>query len=321
MISWKTRLPPALRNPLRRFLVRVMETSNLRAGNDFSWLLRESYWRADLQALDEACARGSDEAAWRPLIERLPLEIFLLLLFTRQTEWPNIARRFPSLPAAGLQETYTSKVNQGHLATLAWFVPAVVQRYQAGGRRIEEATALDIGCGWGRFLRAFWRYIPGSQLYGMDISPDILKSCDECGVPGRRLLPGGLATPEMRRRFSLIYAYSVFTHLAEATHLELLARLREVVTDDGLVALTIRPRAFWDLLQVQWPQRAATWAELDKTHQSSGYGFTGHAGPTTYGEASIDRSYIERSWKDWQVEGFGFVPGEAYQIVVWLRPR
>lgn len=321
MIGWKSRMPVALRHRLRRLLVRTLDTHNLRASTDFSWLLKESYWRAELEALDHACERSADEAAWRPLIEKLPLEIFLLLLFTGQTEWPNIARRFPSLPSSGLQEQYTSKFNQGHLATLTWFVPAVVQRYEAGGRRIGAATALDVGCGWGRFMRAFWRYLPGSQLYGMDISPDILESCADCKVPGQRFLADGLAAPEMRRRFSLIYSYSVFTHLAEATHLELLARLRQVVTDDGLVALTIRPRAFWDLLQVQWAGQAATWARLGKMHDTSGYGFTGHAGRPTYGEASIDRSYIERSWKNWHAEGFSFVPDEPYQIVVWLRPR
>jgi SAM-dependent methyltransferase len=48
-------------------------------------------------------------------------------------------------------------------------------------------------------------------------------------------------------KFDLIYAFSVFTHLAEKTSKVVLSACRRSLKDDGLLALTIRPAAYWDV--------------------------------------------------------------------------
>jgi hypothetical protein len=320
MNSWRSLVPEAVKRRLRLLLTQAATRSDAQARAEICRLLQESYWRKELLALDEACRAAVDEAALRPLIEALPLELFLLLVFTRQTAWPNIARCFPSLPPADLQKRFTSRSDQGHLNTVSWFVASLVERYERQGGRIKDATVLDVGCGWGRFMRAFWRYVPADRLHGMDVDSEILKSCDEHRVPGRRYLGPGLAVPGMPSSFSLIYAYSVFTHLDQKTHLDLLARLRDVVTDDGLVILTIRSASYWDRLMIDRSAQTDLWCKLKNDHRRNGYAFAPHPGHPTFGETSIDPAYIERSWKGWRVEEFGFVPDEAHQIIAWLRP-
>jgi predicted TPR repeat methyltransferase len=312
--------PEAIKSRLRPLMVLAARRRDAQTAADLSSLLQESYWREELQALDHACRVSAAEAALRPLIEALPLELFLLLVFTRQTAWPNIARWFPSLPSAELQERFTGRSNQAHLNTVNWFVAAVAERYERQGGRINDATVLDVGCGWGRFMRAFWRYVPADRLHGMDVNGEILKSCDEHRVPGRRYLGPGFSAPEIPSSFSLIYAYSVFTHLEEQTHLELLAQLRNVITDNGLLVLTIRADSYWNRLMIARPAQADRWRKLKNDHRQHGYAFGAHGGRPTFGETSIDPGYIDKFWSGWRVEGFGYVPAEPYQIVVWLRP-
>ena len=144
----------AIKSRLRPLMVVAARWREAQTGEDLSSLLQESYWREELQALDHACRVSAAEAVLRPLIEALPLELFLLLVFTQQTAWPNIARCFPSLPSAELQERFTGRSNQAHLNTVNWFVAAVVERYERRGGRIDDATVLDVGCGWGRFMLA-----------------------------------------------------------------------------------------------------------------------------------------------------------------------
>jgi len=318
MRAWRALVPERIKRRLRHLLIEGSGPSG--AAAEISWLLQESYWKKELHALDQACRVTVEDAALRPLIEALPLELFLLLTFTRQSVWPNIALRFPTLPPAQLQERFTSRSDRAHLQTVNWFVAAIVGRYEAQCGPIKNATVLDVGCGWGRFMRAFWRYVPEGQLHGMDVDSEILRSCDEHRVPGQRFLSPALSAPEMRRRFSLIYAYSVFTHLDQKTQLDLLAQLRQAVTDDGLMVLTVRPESYWDRLMVDRPRQADLWRRLKEDHRHHGYAFAPHGGRPTFGETSIDRRYIEKFWTGWQLEGFGYVPDEPYQMVVWLRP-
>jgi hypothetical protein len=72
--------------------------------------------------------------------------------------------------------------------------------------------------------------------------------------------------------------------------------------------------------QVAAPSTVDACNDLRRCHgpdRRDGHAFAPHAGRPTFGGASIDRRYIETSWRSWRLEGFGYVPDERHQIVVW----
>lgn len=123
------------------------------------------------------------------------------------------------------------------------------------------------------------------------------------------------------RKFDLIYAFSVFTHLSEKTAAKVLQTLRGYIVDNGMLAITIRPKEYWLL-----KQRAAVSSEMLQMHEEKGFAFTPHNhanvandGDITYGDTSISLAYME-SLPGWKVMSVEHSSTDSYQISIFLKP-
>jgi SAM-dependent methyltransferase len=118
---------------------------------------------------------------------------------------------------------------------------------------------LDFGCGAGRTLRHLLD--TGAELHG----------CDVHG-PSVDWLAGHLSPPLHVHRndelpplpyadglFDLVYALSVFTHLAD-TWEEWLVELRRVLAPDGLLVATFLNERSWDLFEATGPRPQVQWS-------------------------------------------------------------
>src|SRR5262249_36374105 len=92
---------------------------------------------------------------------------------------------------------------------------------------------LDWGCGCGRVLR-HWSQLSRTRVYGCDIDPRMIEWC-------RANLPFASVTvteldpplPYADDSFDLIYAFSVFTHLAEELQHAWMGECRRVLSPGG----------------------------------------------------------------------------------------
>jgi SAM-dependent methyltransferase len=103
-----------------------------------------------------------------------------------------------------------------------------------GGSSIEELGALlDWGCGCGRIIR-HWSELPQTRVYGCDIDPKMVDWCNAhlrfADVTVNRLSP---PLPYPSSTFDLVYAFSVFTHLAEDLQHSWIAECRRVLKPGG----------------------------------------------------------------------------------------
>ncbi len=100
-------------------------------------------------------------------------------------------------------------------------------------------SILDFGCGCGRILR-FWNKLQGPKIHGSDYNRTLVRWC-------RNHLPFGefrtnklfppLDYPDAA--FGLIYAISVFTHLAEGLQIPWMKELRRICRPGGFVLFTV----------------------------------------------------------------------------------
>ncbi len=106
-----------------------------------------------------------------------------------------------------------------------------------------STEVLDFGCGCGRLLQCFARYTDRCRLTGADVDEQAIAWCRsafdfaEFGV-----LPQASPSDFETARFDVIYAYSVFSHLPEASHRAWLEELHRIAKPGAVLVLTTMGR-------------------------------------------------------------------------------
>jgi SAM-dependent methyltransferase len=118
---------------------------------------------------------------------------------------------------------------------------------RAGGRDPAQLrSVLDFGCGPGRVLPHFARLAPAAACVGCDVD----EAAIDWAARHQRGLGWSLTSfypplPYAARRFDLVYAISVFSHLDRAVAAMWLAELHRVLVPGGLALLSVHgPHAF-----------------------------------------------------------------------------
>jgi SAM-dependent methyltransferase len=256
------------------------------------------------------------------LFRDVPLDAFGDLSLDVPTQFPNLRAFLPSMPPANVQVNWTGDHGTALLQVSLAFVKTLVEHYEAiTGRSIGDATVLDFGCGWGRLIRLLYKYVPHEQIYAVDPWDESIALCREHGVKAHLAqsdyVPRSLP---FARRFDLIYAYSVFTHLSEKTTHIALRTLRDHISDSGLLVLTIRPKEHWH------PCHPGAVAEaMIQRHDEKGFAFVPANripidGDITYGDTSISLDYFSGHFPQWKLVRVDSAFVDPYQVLLFLQP-
>ncbi len=257
------------------------------------------------------------------LLRNIPLDAFGHLLLDVPPEFPDLKAFFPSMPPAAVQDTWTGNQGISLLRQSTAFVRTLVSGYEAiTGHAIEDATVLDYGCGWGRLIRLLYKYVAHEQIYAVDPSDTAIELCREHGVKAHLALSEYLPRSlPFARRFDLIYAFSVFTHLSEKTAHIVLSTLRDHIADTGVLVLTIRPKEYW----YQRDSPGATAAAMIETHDETGFAFIPHNrlpidGDITFGETSISLGYFGARFPQWKLARVDYNLIDVNQVILFFQP-
>jgi SAM-dependent methyltransferase len=247
---------------------------------------------------------------------------------------------FPGFPSAQLQAQFVGSSFEGALNEAGKFYSDAKRLYieQAGEQLSSLTRILDFGVGWGRIIRFFWRDVGESNLFGVDVDPDILDVCKETKVPGNfsKIQPlGYLPFPD--GYFDFVFAYSVFTHLAENTHLHWMNEIKRVLRPNGIFVGTIEPRRFIDFIANIPEDTPSNWHKSLRNHAidlASLYEIFDNGDlvylPTGggkfrdasfYGDAIVPIKYIQRKWIDFDVCKYIDDPKEYWQALFCAKRK
>lgn len=255
-----------------------------------------------------------------------PVDVVGALLMGIPPDYPTLRKYLPRMSSAEVQTHWTGSHGLPLLLQSTAFVRAIrdgFHRYT--GQPLEGHPVLDYGCGWGRLLRLMLAFAGPENLFGCDPWHKSLEVCDgdhiRANVALSDYLPNELPFPG--KKFSLIYAFSVFTHLSERATSAALSACRKHINEDGLMAITVRPPSYWD----RDPVVAGTSRveQLKRAHAEVGFAFTPHDreaidGDITYGDTSISLDYMRQHWTDWKVVGSDRIIQDPTQTIVFLKP-
>jgi SAM-dependent methyltransferase len=283
----------------------------------------------DILTAIEADSTLSNRTAVVTALRRAGLDDFASVLWTiPNPAYPRISALLPSMVSDEIQKAWTGASGDILIRGTSAFVRAVVAQYvRLTGRILGEGRVLDFGCGYGRIARLMYYFSDPNQVFGVDPWDKSIALCRGHNMGENFVqsdyLPIDLPLPGTA--FSLVYAFSVFTHLSEKATLLCLRTLRSYISPDGLLVITIRPIEYWSFACRQLGREKSATDELERRHRTSGFAFDPHRrapieGEVTYGDTSMTLDWLESHACGWRVECIDRSLEDPLQIYVFLRP-
>jgi SAM-dependent methyltransferase len=293
------------------------------------WL---SLFEEPLRELDAACEREGLGAL--PRFRVLDDDLWTVLLTRSYERYPHIRELMPLLPSADLQLRWNGAVGLELLTQGKVFHRRAREGLARHGHgRLDDSAVLDFGCGWGRLTRFFIREVPEGSLFGCDPVESILDFCRTSGIPAEFARCD--ARPErlpFERRFDLVVAFSVFTHLSEAAHLACLRAIHGALAPGGLLIATIRPPAYLTGHELGRDLLPDLGADPITALSVPRYLFSPHpaepehpqyqGGEMDYGEAVISLPYVRQRWSElFELLDVALLTEDMHQVALTLRRR
>lgn len=168
-------------------------------------------------------------------------------------EWLDTLKRsllesvegLPAWPSSELQNIFVGASGLRALEEAFLFYQVIRDSYGVFGK---SSQILDFGVGWGRILRCFYKDVSVENLHGVDVDPIVIAEAERIGVKGDlRLVCNDGELPFQSCSMDVVYAFSVFSHLSEASAKHWLIEIMRVLKQGGLLVFTSTNFAFLDL--------------------------------------------------------------------------
>ncbi len=280
-----------------------------------------------IQEIETDANISTREKAVRALAAKLGLDDFgAFLMRMPSPDYPKLSCLLPAMASNEVQDSWTGQHGHELLKKTATFVRSLSYNdARLTGASLNDATVLDFGCGWGRIARLIWYFTAPSNVVGVDPWEASIAECRTAGMGDMfvrsEYLPVRL--PVGDRKFSIAYAFSVFTHLSKEAALAAFAALRAAVKDGGILLITIRPVEYWELRNRMYG--AYDFQAQISAHERDGFSFYPLAGSVgtdrevTYGDTIMTLEWIADNVPGWRYVMLDRSLEDEYQIYVYLR--
>lgn len=278
----------------------------------------------------EQAASGGDLDGVLAILRELSLDDFgVVLLQMPLAELPALSGLLPKMADEQVQRNWTGDAGYPLLRQTLTFVRSASVRYQQlTGRSLQDASILDFGCGYGRIMRLMAFFSSPRDIWGVDPWDQSISICRQDRMFGNLAISDYLprTLPVGTRKFDLIYAFSIFTHLSERTTRLALATLGDYLSEDGLLVVTIRPREYWQHvgdMQPVGPEKNR-WLDQLRHHDETGFAFVPHdrapiEGEVTYGDTSFTLDWLAAAAPGLRIKGYDHSIDDPLQIIVYLQ--
>lgn len=175
-----------------------------------------------------------------------PEYLSLLIKSTKRPIYRGV--KLPGSPEDTVQRQFVGSFGEQALRGGYNFYQCVKKYCVALENPIKNGTRiLDFGCGWGRIIRFFFKDTGCENLFGVDVDPNMIDFCSKemhCG--SYFLVNSGPPSVFQDGSIDVIYAFSVFSHLAESTAINWISEFSRILKPGGILVATTRDKPFLD---------------------------------------------------------------------------
>jgi SAM-dependent methyltransferase len=142
----------------------------------------------------------------------------------------------------------------------------------SGIDRCPKASAfrvLDFGCGYGRYMEMFGRWIPQSSVFGVDTDPQRVIEAKRKGLNSLRTGPQSGCLPFKDKSFALVFSSNVVEHIPRALYLAYLEEIHRVLEPQGRFVVSTPNYPFkrvYDLFKALKTEHTSYYLFDDPTH-------------------------------------------------------
>lgn len=274
-----------------------------------------------IEQAEEAASRGAILADILNILRELSIDEFAMLFWSMPDPlYPCLSGILPPMAPIDLQQRWTGETGESLLSKSASFMRFASAVFnEVTGTPLRDKPILDIGCGYGRFLRLAYYFSEPTNIYGVDPWGAAIAACRSTNITENLAqseeLPSSL--PFAGTTFDFMFAFSVFTHLSEDAALAVLSAMRRSINRRGVAIITIRPVEFWTSV----PRLSKLAKEASQMHETRGFAFfpiEGRPHPT-FGDSSISIDYF-RAVDGWKVHSYDWAIVDPQQLRVCLVP-
>jgi SAM-dependent methyltransferase len=217
----------------------------------------------------------------------------------------------PSLPPEDFQHYTGDQALRSGFEIYRLFRTLIEKHYKP----VSECNAiLDFGCGWGRVLRFFLKDVRPEALWGVDMWDEQVEWAEKTDPwPAFVCIDRKPPTELPSRHFDVVFAFSVFSHMAEDLHLAWLDEFARILVPGGIAILTTWGVEHIDFLQQVNDGTAKSWDDIYNKAVTARFssredwistyaaGKFCHLGidyehNPDYGETLIPIEYVEQKW-------------------------
>lgn len=207
---------------------------------------------------------------------------------------PNSA--LPGFPSAELQTLWVGSVGPASIREVVPFYRLIKSRAD-----FRIGPILDFGIGWGRVSRFFLNDVPSDQIYGVDVNSYILEECRRLKVRANLTHIDSFGTlPFPDGSFSVVYAYSVLTHLNKRGADHWAKEIARVLHPNGIFVPTLFTDDIFDQCRnLSTPDEMfGDLSSAENSYRDGEFVFAGYVNTLdeNYGKAAIPISYIQKNW-------------------------
>ncbi|MER8573381.1 class I SAM-dependent methyltransferase [Mesorhizobium sp. M1409] len=275
-----------------------------------------------LKAAERSVADGGTVEEALVFLRRMSLDDFgLFMISLPNKDYPSLSRLLPAMASDEVQKTWTGSSGLDLYRQTASFARQLENNYTRHTKKtLAGSDILDFGCGYGRILRMMYYYSDPSRIWGVDAWDKSLNLCREARLPGKFALSERMPSdlPVDDQKFDLIFAFSVFTHLAPSTAKACLAAVRKHVKPGGLFVATIRPIEFWPFIDGM--RKTSIAPQMQSNHRLNGFAYLPHNGVEgeTYGDISCEIDFL--GGDGWKIVGHDRSILDPFQVSVLMQP-
>ncbi|MER8411807.1 class I SAM-dependent methyltransferase [Mesorhizobium sp. M1342] len=275
-----------------------------------------------LNAAEREAANGCTTEEALVFLRRMSLDDFgLFMISLPNKDYPSLSRLLPAMASDEVQKTWTGASGLDLYRQTASFARQLENNYTRHTKKpLAGSDILDFGCGYGRILRMMYYYSDPSSIWGIDAWDKSLSLCREARLPGMfaqsERIPSVLPVDD--QKFDLIFAFSVFTHLAPSSAKACLMAVRKHIKPGGLFVATIRPIEFWPF--IDGIQKTSVAAKMQSNHRLNGFAYLPHGGVEgeTYGDISCEIDFL--GGDGWDIVGHDRSIIDPFQVSVLMQP-
>lgn len=160
-------------------------------------------------------------------------------------------------------------------------------------------SILDFGCGYGRILRYFVKDSGHARLVGTDIDRELVRWSRTNNKFGEYHLNSAEPPTDFGDgEFSMIFAFSVYSHLSERSHMAWKEEMSRILEKGGILVFTVwaHPAVTIEYHRPHFPD----YPKLVSDYEQGRFCYSNllYGGSETYAEALVPRAYIQTSWSD-----------------------